>query len=116
MVDDEGPLREAIHTILENSGYRALVAADGVEALALFHQHRSEIWVVLTDLMMPKPDGLSVIRILKQIAPQIPVVVCSGIADEGHAAELAELGVREFLEKPFSASRLLEALAAVLRS
>jgi len=115
VVEDEAPLREATRKTLENFGYRTMAASDGIEALALFDQHRSEIRAVLADLMMPKLDGLAVIRVLKQIAPQIPVVVCSGIAEEDHAAELDELGVREFLEKPFSAFRLLEALDDVLR-
>ena len=116
VVDDEAPLREALRKTLENSGYRALTAGDGVEALALFDQHRSEVRGVLVDLMMPKLDGLSVMRILKKIAPQVPVIACSGIADEDHAADLAELGVREFLEKPFSVSSLLDALNTVLRT
>ena len=116
VVDDESSLRDVTRKILEKHGYRAMVASDGVEAVALFSQHKSEIRAVLTDIMMPNLDGLSVIRILKKIEPRVRVVACSGVTDQDHKAELQEMGVANFLEKPFSVSRLLEALAAVLRA
>ena len=116
VVDDEQSVREATLKTLERKGYRGLAACDGVEAVALFGQHRAEIKLVLTDLMMPKLDGLGAIRILKRIEPTLRIIACSGVADQDHSAALHALGVTEFLEKPFSAQRLLAALESVLRT
>ena len=95
---------------LEAYGYRALTAADGTEAVALYAQHKDEIEVVLTDLMMPYTDGPVTIRALQKLNPKVRIIASSGLAESGRAIE----GVKMFLAKPYSAERLLKALADVI--
>jgi CheY-like chemotaxis protein len=95
---------------LETYGYRALTAADGTEAVALYAQHKDEIEVVLTDLMMPYMDGPVTIRALQKLNPKVRIIASSGLAESGRAIE----GVKMFLPKPYTAERLLKALAEVI--
>jgi len=110
VVDDEIAIREITKGTLEAYGYRALTASDGTEAVALYAQHKDEIKVVLTDLMMPYMDGPATIRALQKLNPKIRVIASSGLSESGRAIE----GVKMFLPKPYSAERLLKALADVI--
>lgn len=110
VVDDEIAIREITKGTLEAYGYRALTAADGTEAVALYAQHKDEIKVVLTDLMMPYMDGPVTIRALQKLNPKIKIIASSGLAESGRAIE----GVKMFLPKPYTAERLLKALADVI--
>lgn len=110
VVDDEIAIREITKGTLEAYGYRALTAADGTEAVALYAQHRDEIKVVLTDLMMPYMDGPVTIRALQKLNPKIKIIASSGLAESGRAIA----GVKMFLPKPYTAERLLKALADVI--
>lgn len=112
VVDDEIAIREITKGTLEACGYRALTAADGTEAVALYAQHKDEIKVVLTDLMMPYMDGPVTIRALQKLNPKIKIIASSGLAESGRAIE----GVKMFLPKPYTAERLLKALADVIGS
>ncbi|HSO73518.1 MAG TPA: PAS domain S-box protein, partial [Blastocatellia bacterium] len=114
VVDDESAIREITRSTLEAFGYTALTASDGTEAVALYAQHKAAIAVVLTDMMMPYLDGTATIRALQKITPSIKVIASSGLADDGKAAEAANLGVKTFLSKPYTAEELLKALAEVL--
>jgi two-component system cell cycle sensor histidine kinase/response regulator CckA len=110
VVDDEIAIREITKGTLEAYGYRALTAADGTEAVALYAQHKDEIKVVLTDLMMPYMHGPVTIRALQKLNPKIRIIASSGLAESGRAIE----GVKMFLPKPYTAERLLKALADVI--
>ncbi len=110
VVDDEIAIREITKGTLEAYGYRALTAADGTEAVALYAQHKDEIKVVLTDLMMPYMDGPVTIRALLKLNPKLKIIASSGLAESGRAIE----GVKMFLPKPYTAERLLKALADVI--
>jgi two-component system, cell cycle sensor histidine kinase and response regulator CckA len=112
IVDDEIAIREITKETLEAYGYRALTAADGTEAVALYAQHKDEIKVVLTDLMMPYMDGPSTIRALRKLNPKVRIIASSGLAGNGRAIE----GAKMFLPKPYTAERLLKALADVIGS
>jgi PAS domain S-box-containing protein len=117
VIDDEESVRSIIRQGLEGAGYRAVTAADGAEGVALFTHRRSEVALVLTDLMMPVMDGAAAIGALRRLDPSVRVVAMSGIADAGSVAEPARPGgVLRFLLKPFSLESLLstvhEAIAA----
>lgn len=114
VVDDESAIREITRSTLETFGYTVLTASDGTEAVALYAQNKAAIAVVLTDMMMPYLDGTATIRALQKITPSIKVIASSGLADDGKAAEAANLGVKTFLSKPYTAEELLKALAEVL--
>ncbi len=110
VVDDEIAIREIAKGTLEAYGYRALTAADGTEAVALYAQHKDEIKVVLTDMMMPYMDGVATIRALRKMNPNVKIIASSGLTENSRAIE----GVKMFLPKPYTAETLLNALAEVL--
>jgi two-component system, cell cycle sensor histidine kinase and response regulator CckA len=113
IVDDEIAIREITKGTLEAYGYRALAAADGTEAIALYAQHKDEIAVVLTDMMMPYMDGQSTIRALQKLNPRVRIIVSSGLADNMKVAH-GNGAVKRFLPKPYTAERLLTSLHEVL--
>jgi len=115
VVDDEEAIRQITKGTLETFGYRVLTAADGTEAVALYAQKGADIAAVLTDVMMPFMDGPATIRALQKMNPQVRVIAASGLAGTEKAAELTGAGVRLFLSKPYTAEKLLRALAEVLR-
>jgi PAS domain S-box-containing protein len=114
VVDDELAIREVTRATLEAFNYRVLTASDGTEALAIYAQHGAEIKIVLTDMMMPFLDGPATIRALQKLNPHIKIIASSGLTDNGKAVEAADLGVRYFLAKPYTADRLLKLLAEML--
>jgi len=100
---------------LQAFGYHVLPAVDGAEAVAVYAQHRAEIAVVLTDIMMPVMDGAAVIRVLQRINPAVKIIATSGLNTNGSAIRTPSLGVRRFLTKPYMAGTLLTTLRDVLR-
>ena len=115
VVDDEGPIRIAVKTVLENHGYRVLSAADGAEALAVFARSLAPIRVVLTDVAMPVMDGVALIQALKKIAPALPVIASTGQSDRARVAELRTMRIGPVLNKPYGADAVLRAVSAALR-
>ncbi|HEX8852930.1 MAG TPA: ATP-binding protein, partial [Pyrinomonadaceae bacterium] len=114
VVDDEEAIRQITKGTLETFGYRVLTAADGTEAVALYAERREEIAVVLTDMMMPFMDGAATIRALQRMNPRVKIIAASGLASNDRVAASAGTGVALFLAKPYTAERLLTALAEVL--
>jgi CheY-like chemotaxis protein len=115
IVDDEAAIREITGATLETFGYRVLTASDGTEALALYAERKGEIALVLTDMVMPFMDGPATIRALQRMNPDVKIIAASGLA-QGVRANDTPIGVSMFLNKPFTAERLLKALAQVLKS
>jgi len=116
VVDDEAAIRDITKTSLETYNYRALTASDGIEAIALYAEHRQEISVVLTDMMMPSMDGATTIRTLRKIEPHVKIVAVSGLVSKDKLAQVASIGVKTFLAKPYTTKELLTTLHEVLSS
>ncbi len=116
LVEDEPALRLLTQQTLERYGYRVITAADGAEALAIFTLRRSEIALVLTDIMMPVMDGPTVIPVLQRLQPGLPIIASSGLSSAAQEAQLARLKVRYFLPKPYTASSLLGTLQEALQT
>jgi CheY-like chemotaxis protein len=114
VVDDEEAIREITKGTLETFGYKVLTASDGTEAVALYAAHKQDVRVVLTDMMMPFMDGPATIRALQKLDPQVKIIAASGLAANEKAAEAASAGVKTFLPKPYTAEKLLTALAKIL--
>ena len=110
VADDEHAVRDVTRRVLEGHGHRVLLAVDGVDAVALYMRHRTEIRAVVTDMMMPGVDGASLVRILRQVDPQVPVIGMSGIGDPAQLAEIESLALPVLLQKPFPPEKLLQAL------
>jgi PAS domain S-box-containing protein len=113
VVDDEPNIREATRIALQANGYRVQLAVNGEDALVHYHRLRSEVRLVITDLMMPVMNGIRLVRRLRELEPELPVVATSGLTDADMRSELASLGVSELLMKPSSVADLV---AAVQRS
>jgi PAS domain S-box-containing protein len=116
VVDDEVAVRQITQQTLETFGYRVVLANDGAEAVAIYAHRSAEVAVVLTDMMMPIMDGPATIEVLRRINPAVRIIGASGLSSNGHVARANELGVKQFLPKPYTAETLLKALQKVLSS
>ena len=115
VVDDEAPIREVTQATLETFNYRVLTAQDGIDAIALYAEHKDEIAVVLMDVMMPTMDGTVAVQTIKRMNPQVKVIMTSGLAsNQGITKDLAP-SVKAFLLKPFTSETLLQKVSQVIR-
>ena len=115
VVDDEESIREITRGTLETFGYQVLTASDGTEALALYADKKNEIAVVLTDMVMPFMDGPATIRALQRMNPDVRIIAASGLGAGQRGGEGAIEGVAVFLNKPYTAEKLLKTMAHVLK-
>jgi PAS domain S-box-containing protein len=116
VVDDEPAIGQIAGVILRGNGYRALIAADGFEALALFKENRDAVKVVVADLMMPRLDGPATIRELRKMQPDIATITITGLGEEGRIAEAKAAGTNAVINKPFTAEQLLAAIQPLLKN
>jgi nitrogen-specific signal transduction histidine kinase/ActR/RegA family two-component response regulator len=116
VVDDDEAVRNVAKRILERAGFRVLVAVDGIDGLAVFREHTSEIGVVLLDVTMPRMGGEETFRQLRQLAPEVRVVLSSGYSAQEATSHFAGKGLAGFVEKPFTPQELLERVRAVLEA
>ena len=115
VIDDEAAIREITKETLLAYGYRAMTASDGAEGVAVFAENKKDIKLVITDIMMPVMDGTAVIHALKRISPDVKIIAASGMGSKGQIKSPPKSSVQAFLSKPYSAEKLLKALAAALR-
>ncbi|MBI2875504.1 MAG: response regulator [Candidatus Tectomicrobia bacterium] len=116
VVDDEASIREITRATLEAYGYRVIMANNGAEAIALYLQNKEEIQLVLMDTMMPVMEGLTSVRMLRKINPQIKILAVSGLPSDEILSESSDTGVQAFLQKPYSGERLLHTLHKILHA
>ena len=116
VVDDEESIREITRGTLEAFGYTVLTASDGTEALAIYADRKNDVAVVLTDMVMPFMDGPATIRALHRMNPQVRIIAASGLTAGNKAGEGSLEDVTMFLSKPYTAEKLLKALAQILKS
>jgi two-component system, cell cycle sensor histidine kinase and response regulator CckA len=113
VVDDESSILSICKEALELHNYRVLTAADGIDAIAQYVQHKNEISVVLMDMMMPELGGEGAIKTLKLLNPQVKIIATSGIATNQGVAKAAGAEA-VFLSKPFTVDDLLSVLHCAL--
>ena len=113
VVDDEARMRKLVRDFLVRQGYQVIEAADGEEALDRFYEDK-EIALILLDVMMPKMDGWQVCREIRQYS-KVPIIMLTARADEKDELKGFELGVDEYISKPFSPKILMARVDAVLR-
>ncbi|MBW2075274.1 MAG: response regulator [Deltaproteobacteria bacterium] len=106
LVDDEEPVRQVGRELLEAMGYRVLIARDGKEAIEIYKQNQDEIDIILLDMVMPKMGGGEVYDRIKEINPDIKVLLLSGYSIEGEADEILDRGCNGFIQKPFDIKEL----------
>jgi diguanylate cyclase (GGDEF)-like protein len=98
IVDDEAEIRGLLSEILQEEGFEVFGAADGVEGLELFHDIKPDL--VITDVKMPRKDGLEVLRGVKDSESDIDVIILTGHSDEATAIECLRSGAYDYLLKP----------------
>ena len=113
VVDDESRMRKLVKDFLAKSGYAVIEAGDGSEALDLFFQQK-DIALILLDVMMPKMDGWQVCREIRAYS-QVPIIMLTAKSDERDELAGFELGVDEYISKPFSPKILVARVEAILR-
>ena len=114
VVDDESRMRKLIKDFLMQKGYGILEAGDGEEALKVFEENQNKINLILLDVMMPKLDGWSVLRQIRQNS-KVPIIMLTARGEEQDELFGFELGVDEYISKPFSPKILVARVEAILK-
>ncbi len=113
VVDDESRMRKLVRDFLAKSGYDVLEAGDGEEALDIFFAQK-DIALVVLDVMMPKRDGWQVCREIREYS-KVPIIMLTARGDEQDELQGFQLGVDEYITKPFSPKILVARIEAILR-
>jgi len=117
VVDDEAAVRDIAQVTLQTYGYRAVIAKNGAEAVAVYAEHKDEIRAVLLDMMMPIMDGPATVHALTALNPAVRVIAASGLLETAQNAAVktaAGSAIRAVLAKPYTAEKLLTTLHQVL--
>jgi DNA-binding response OmpR family regulator len=113
VIEDEAPIRRGVADALRASGYDVAEAADGAHGLE--EAVRPGVDLVLLDLLLPRLDGLEVLRQLRQTRPSLPVIILTARGSEDDRVRGLKMGADDYVVKPFSARELLARVEAVLR-
>ena len=113
VVDDESRMRKLVKDFLVREGYTVLEAGDGMEAMDIFYEDR-DIALVILDVMMPKMDGWQVCREIRE-SSKVPIIMLTARSEERDELQGFELGVDEYISKPFSPKILVARVNAILR-
>lgn len=113
VVDDESRMRKLVRDFLTKSGYEVVEAEDGSRALDLFFEEK-DIAMILLDVMMPKMDGWEVCREIRNYS-KVPIIMLTAKSDEKDELMGFQLGVDEYISKPFSPKILVARVEAILR-
>ena len=114
VADDEPAFREMIRLILEDAGHEVQLVKDGGEALTVLQEKRDEIGLVILDLTVRGPEGLTELEELRSTAPGVPVLVTSDWADPEDLEPATSGGATSLLQKPYQAAVLRQAVAKIL--
>ena len=114
VVDDESRMRKLLKDFLSVKGYQIIEAEDGEKAIEKFEENRNKIKLILLDVMMPKLDGWSVLRKIRQES-KVPVIMLTARGEELDQLFGFELGVDEYISKPFSPKILVARVEAILK-
>lgn len=113
VVDDESRMRKLVKDFLSKSNYEVIEAQDGVAALDIFFEH-NDIALIILDVMMPNMDGWNVCREIRAYS-KVPIIMLTAKSDERDELLGFELGIDEYISKPFSPKILVARVEAILR-
>jgi CheY-like chemotaxis protein len=116
IVDDEEVVREAASAMFRSAGYEVVLAENGRHAVDLFRQRDGRFALVLLDLTMPVMGGPQTIRELKQIRPEVPVIISTGLTEETAMRRFAGTDIAGFIHKPYTLHALIDKIRTVLDS
>lgn len=113
VVDDEADMRLALTNVLTRNGHQVAEAPEGEAALAQLSRERPDL--MLLDMRLPGMDGIQILKRVKEIHPDLPVVMVTGYGSVDSAIEVMRLGASHYLAKPFSNKELLESVERILQ-
>lgn len=113
VVDDESRMRKLVKDFLVREGYTVLEAGDGMEAMDVFYENK-DIALIILDVMMPKMDGWQVCREIRE-SSKVPIIMLTARSEERDELQGFDLGVDEYISKPFSPKILVARVNAILR-
>lgn len=114
VIDDEEIVRDISTDLLESFGYEVETAENGRQALEYYRQHQSEIDLVIIDMIMPELNGRECFRAIRELNPEARAILSSGYSREGAVQEILDEGMLGFVQKPYRADQLCEAVAEAL--
>jgi two-component system sensor histidine kinase/response regulator len=112
IADDEADIRELISDFFELEGYSTIIAKDGYEAFALFEENRPDL--VITDIRMPRINGFELVNKIKNKNSSVPIILISVVRDYESLRKAYQMGIDEYIGKPFKLTELLEVVKKVL--
>jgi len=112
--EDEKDLREVTHQILKGFTKKQYIAKDGKEGLELFKEHEKEIDLIITDVNMPKLNGLEMVKEIKKINLNIPIIVATAFSNKEYLLEAIDIGIDKYVLKPVDISKLLQVMSQSL--
>lgn len=113
VVDDESRMRKLVKDFLEREGHIIIEAADGMEAMDIFYENK-DIALIILYVMMPRMDGWQVCREVRALS-QVPIIMLTARGEERDELQGFELGVDEYISKPFSPKILVARVNAILK-
>ena len=113
VVDDESRMRKLVKDFLEREGHTIIEAVDGMEAMDIFYENK-DISLIILDVMMPRMDGWQVCREVRALS-QVPIIMLTARGEERDELQGFELGVDEYISKPFSPKILVARVNAILK-
>lgn len=114
VVEDELPMLNLLKKILEDAGFRVLMAKDGIEAIDVYSRHQNEVDLVLCDMALPKLGGWTVYLALKERNPQVKMILTSGYLDPKVKSDMVKGGVRDFIPKPYIPETIVKSVRQAL--
>ncbi len=113
LIDDEELVMEVGEKFLKVMGYRVIKATDGEEAIETYRNHREEVDLIILDLIMPKMEGGEVFKRLREISPQVKILLSSGYSFDAKVSQIIEQGACGFIQKPFDMEQLSQSIRAI---
>jgi len=114
VVDDEPGVRRTAARILEHAGFAVLTAADGVEGLAMVNERRGSIALVLLDMLMPRLSGIDALVAMRDVMPDLPIVLTSGFTGDGTIDRLETFELVKFIQKPYRMNDLIAMVRSLI--
>ena len=109
-MEDEPIMRKIAIKVLTDEGYDVLIAENGCQGIDLFKSHYKDIELVLLDMVLPDHSGKDVYIEMKKINPDVKVLLNSGYSQDRRLVEAFELGIKHFIEKPYTLEKLSNAI------
>ncbi len=114
IIDDEQVLRTTTAAILEQLGYRVLLAKDGMEGVEMYKMYSEQVDLTLLDMIMPRMGGVTCAKAIRAINPDARILICSGFIKEESRSELHKLGISAFVKKPYRREELARAVVRAM--